>query len=623
MCNIFVSWLSAILLLIQTHPSLASSQGAAINTTLPGLPYPEDAIGTMAVSVAELRTGLCNNGAPALPVAELTISEVHAAFANGILNCSSLVNAYLQRIDSFDTRTGLNAIISLNPDVLNEADRLDRMLKASFSSSPPNSTNGKITPQERLFQQHPLFCVPILVKDNFDVVGMPTTAGSVALAQNYPQKDATVVERLKSAGAIILAKSSMGELALFPIFSVSSLGPGIVRNPYHLGYTPAGSSGGSAAGTAANLALAAIGSDTGNSVRGPASHTALVGLRPSIGLVSRSGMIPLRFDRDTAGPLTRTVEDTARLLTVMQGFDPGDNLTHVLSPHNDSNVNYVRNLTKNGLKGARIGVLAGVENLPESDGEILSQFTEALADLAAAGATIIPDFKIKGNSLGTRDWDVNRNGEGPALGQWFAAGKWQDIWKCSWTIRAGFLEYIQNSTITFPRNLRDLFEQGLYHPAGHQALQLAVHDPVAPSTQDQSPCQCGTLEEDMCRVEFRNNLIKSMNRDHIDAIVYPTWSRPPLMIGKKADGWYEGNNSPMIAPHVGAPAITVPMGYTEAGLPGGLQFLARPFQEAKLLEIAYAYEQFTKKRKPPPLFPECKDPPPQVEGFAALQTAAG
>jgi Asp-tRNA(Asn)/Glu-tRNA(Gln) amidotransferase A subunit family amidase len=560
------SGLLATLLLFHTRPSLASGQGAALNTTLPGLPYPEDAIGTMAISTAKLYSGLCNNGAPPIPVAELTISKVHAAFANGTLNCSSLVNAYLQRIDAFDTRTGLNAILTLNPDVRHEAERLDRMLKVTFPTLPANR-DGTITPQERLFQQYRLFCVPILVKDNFDVVGMPTTAGSVALAHNYPQKDAVVVDRLKSAGAVILAKSSMGELALFPTFSVSSLRPGVVRNPYHLGYTPAGSSGGSAAGTAANLALAAIGSDTGNSVRGPASHTALVGLRPSIGLVSRSGMIPLRFDRDTAGPLTRTVEDTARLLTVMQGFDLGDNLTNILSTHNNANINYVQNLTKNGLQGARIGVLAGIENLPKVDDEIISQFAKALADLAAAGATIIPEFKIKGNSLGTRDWDVNRNGEGPALGQWFAAGKWQDIWKCSWTIRAGFLEYIQNSNstninITFPRDLRDLFEQGLYHPAGHQDLQLAVHDPVVLTTEDESPCQCGTLEEDMCRVEFRNNLIKSMDRDQIDAIVYPTWSRPPLMIGEKGDGWYEGNNSPMIAPHVGAPAITVPMGYT-------------------------------------------------------------
>lgn len=560
--HLFFFGFPAILLLFHTCPSLASGQGAALSTTLPGLPYPENAIGTMAVPVAELRNGLCNTGAPPIPVAELTISEVHGSFANGTLNCSSLVKAYLQRIDAFDTRTGLNAIVTLNPRVLHEAERLDRMLQDTFFQLPATSTNGAITPQEHLFQRYSLFCVPILVKDNFDVVGMPTTAGNVALAQNYPQKNAIVVDRLKSAGAVILAKTSMAELALFPTFSVSSLKPGVVRNPYHLGYTPGGSSAGSAAGTAANLALAAIGSDTGNSVRGPASHTALVGLRPSIGLVSRSGMIPLRFDRDTAGPLARTVEDTARLLTVMQGFDPGDNLTHILSTNNNGNIDFAQNLTKNGLKGARIGVLAGIENLPGSDGEINSQFAKALADLAAAGATIIPEFKIKGNSLGARDWDVNRNGEGPALGQWFAVGKWQNIWKCSWTIRAGFLEYIKNSTIAFPRDLRDLFEQGLYHPAGYQNLQLAVHDPVALFTEDESPCQCGALEEDICRIEFRNNLIESMDRDQIDVIVYPTWSRPPLMIGEKGDGFYDGNNSPMIAPHVGAPAIIEPMGYT-------------------------------------------------------------
>jgi amidase len=562
------------------------ARGAPSDT---GLPYPEDAIGVMAVSVAELREGLCTTGAPPIPVAELTISEAHAAFLNGTLTCSSLVNAYLQRIAAFDARTHLHAILTVNTAAQSEAERLDKLLKASLSQSNKTTaaaaTSSSSLSFAQLLEQYPLFCVPLLVKDNFDVHGMATTAGSIALAENYPQQDARVVERLKSAGAIIIAKSSMGELALFPAFSISSLAPGVVRNPYHLSYTPAGSSGGSAAGTAAGLALASIGSDTGNSVRGPASHTALVGLRPSIGLVSRSGLIPLRFDRDTAGPLTRTVEDAARLLTIMQGFDPGDNLTSIVSTNENENINYVQNLSKDGLKGARIAVLAGLHNLPEPDREIFTLFTNALADLTAAGATIIPNFKITGNSLGTKDWDVNRDGEGPALGQWFAAGKWRDIWKCTFTIRAGFDGYLQNSitstnafnnsgnnsTISdntsisnlFPRNLRELFDRGLYHPVGHQDLQLAVDDPVALSSPDQSPCQCGTLEEDICRVEFRKNLIESMDQGQIDVIVYPTWSRPPLLVGKQGDGYgYDGNNSPMIAPHVGAPAITVPMGYT-------------------------------------------------------------
>jgi amidase len=572
----FLPRFPAILFLLQLRPTLASDNPASSNITLPGLPYPEDSIGVMAVSVADLHNGLCTTGAPPLPVAELTIAEAHAAFGNGTLNCSSLVKAYLQRIAAFDRRTELNSVINVNPKVLVESDRLDRMLKASLptnSSGGSENENGGPPQEQLLFQQYPLFCVPILVKDNFDVLGMPTTAGSVAFTQNFPQKDATVVGRLKSAGAIILGKSSMGEFALFPAFSISSL-TGVVRNPYHLGYTPAGSSGGSAAGIAAGLAMASIGSDTGNSVRGPASHTALVGLRPSIGLVSRSGLIPLRFDRDTAGPLTRTVEDTARLLSVMQGFDRGDNLTQILLPNdNTNNINYVENLNKDGLKGARIGVLANLENLPGTDEEMFSLFTQALEDLEAAGATIVQNFKIQGNSLGSRDWDVNRNGQAAALGQMFAAGKWRDIWLCSWMLRAGLDEYLRNATnstsannnsisATVPRNLREVFQQGLYHPAAHQDLQLAVQDPVALSSGDQAPCQCGTLEEDVCRVEFRNNLIKSMDQGQIDVIIYPTWTRPPLMIGQHGDGFYDGNLSPIIAPHVGAPAITVPMGYT-------------------------------------------------------------
>lgn len=528
------------------------------------LPFRQDATGVMAVSIAEIRTGLCTSGAPPVPVAELTIDTAHALFAQGALNCSSLVNAYLQRITNLDQRTALNAIFTINPAAMGEAAQLDTMLNATLQ----NGAIENVTRQE-LFSNYPLFCVPLLIKDNIDVAGMAATAGSPGLKHNFPIHDATVINRLKASGAIILGKTNLGELALFPSFCVSSLG-GTVRNPYHLSYTPAGSSGGSAAGIAAGFAVAALGTDTGSSVRGPASHTALVGLRPSFGLVSASGVVPLRYNRDAVGPITRSIRDAAVLLSVMQGFDPGDNRTNTLlsTPFPP---NYTKFLDSEGLNGTRIGILRDIANLPGADPEILSLFFAALGDLAAGGAQLVDHFSISGNTLG-KDWDADRDGQGPAVGYWHAAGRWQDLWGCTWPLRSGIDEYlqshkstsqnIQNNTqnSTVPESLASIYQQQLYHPLAERELHAAITEPISPGSKD-SPCGCGPIEADPCRLEFRRNLEESMSMEGIDVLVYPSWNQPPLLIGQKAD-YYDGNNSPFIAPHVGAPAITVPMGFT-------------------------------------------------------------
>lgn len=265
------------------------------------------------------------------------------------------------------------------------------------------------------------------------------------MRNNYPLMDAHVVSQLKAAGAIILGKTNMGELAFFPSFCISSLG-GTVRNPYHLAYTSAGSSGGSAAGIAAGFGIAALGTDTGNSVRGPASHTALVGLRPSLGLVGRSGIVPLRYDRDTVGPLARSVRDAAILLGVMAGQDPGDNFTQPLLKGflipNGTNVSateppprdYLQYLDAQGLKGARIGVFSQILQLPGANAGVLRLFYDALGAMQDAGAILVDDFQIMGNALG-QDWDANRDGEGPALGHWNVGGTWEDLWACQSPLR--------------------------------------------------------------------------------------------------------------------------------------------------------------------------------------------
>lgn len=579
----------------------------------------------MAVSVAEIANGLCITGAPVLPVANLTIASARAALWSGRLNCSGLVAAYINRINAYDQRTGLNSVLTINSQATMEAARMDSMLVHLRSNVLKNGTttfNGS-SPMSSI-PLPPLFCVPLLVKDNYDVAKMPATAGSIGLAGNIPDSDAQVIARLRAAGAIVLAKSNMGEFAFFPSYCVSSIA-GTVRNPYDLGHTPAGSSGGSAAGVAAGFAIAALGTDTGNSVRGPASHTALVGLRPSLGLIGRSGIVPLRFDRDTAGPLARTVADVATLLSVMVGFDPGDNLTTAIATNNITlPIDYTQFLDGGALRGARIGVFRSIADLDGTDPDIAMLFYNALQDMVNAGADLSDDFRIVGNTYGV-DWDANRGGQGPALGFWNVNGTWQDLWACQSPLRIGFDAYMakrNSSNPNVPRTLQSLYNAGLFHPAALDDLSASVNAIAPPDEFSTTPangippgsgakiirgtaCGCGVLSTDFCRVEFRKRLIESMNNDGVDVVIYPTWNMPPLRLGDPGDGYYDGNNSPMIAPHVGAPAITVPMGLTPSGMPAGLQILGRPFDEPTVIKIAYAYEQATRHRTAPELFREC------------------
>src|SRR5471032_2065448 len=236
-------------------------------------------------------------------VEETSIAQIQSAFRDGSLTCRALVEQYLRRIDAYDkTSPALNAIVMTNPDALKTADDLDRRFRQS----------GPVGP---------MHCVPVLVKDNYETVDMPTTAGSLSLNGMMTGKDAFIVKRLRDAGAVMIAKSNMAEFAFSPVETVNSILPGYTRNPYDTSRVTAGSSGGSAAATAANFAAFALGTDTGDSIRGPAAHQALVGLRSTMGLVSRAGVVPLNLAADIAGAVTRTVADTAAVLQVIAGPD--------------------------------------------------------------------------------------------------------------------------------------------------------------------------------------------------------------------------------------------------------------------------------------------------------------
>src|SRR5947208_4234593 len=268
---------------------------------------------------------------------EATIADIQAAFKAKTLTCRMLVQMYLDRIGAYDKKgPALNAIVVINPDALKVADTLD----AKFAQSGPVG---------------PLHCVPLIVKDNYETTDMPTSAGSLSLKGVMSKTDAFQVKKVREAGAIMLAKSNMAEFAFDPMETVNSLLPGYTRNPYALDRVTAGSSGGTAAAVAANFGAVGLGTDTGNSIRGPASHTSLVGIRSTMGLTSRGGIVPLFLDKDIGGPMARTVTDAVAIFDVIAGYDPADPVT--AASQGKRSDSYMKFLDRDGVRGARLGVV--------------------------------------------------------------------------------------------------------------------------------------------------------------------------------------------------------------------------------------------------------------------------
>jgi len=307
--------------------------------------------------------------------AEATIADVQSALRQRRVTCRAVVAGYLARIDEYDKRgPALNAIVLTNPDALAVADSLDRRFAAS-----------------RAFIG-PLHCIPVIVKDNFQTAGLQTTAGTLALRSWIPRDDATMVKRLKDAGAIVLAKSNMAELAFSPYETVSSILPGYTKNPYALDRVTAGSSGGTGAAVAASFGVVGLGTDTGNSIRGPSAHNALVGIRSTMGLTSRDGVVPLNLASDIAGPMARTVTDAVAVFQIVAGYDPNDAVTEAARTRTIPD--YAKALKRDGLKGARIGVLPQAYLTATTDTEVVRVFTRAVAELRRGGATVLDSVVI-------------------------------------------------------------------------------------------------------------------------------------------------------------------------------------------------------------------------------------
>ena len=479
---------------------------------------------------------------------EATIVGTQHALLAGRVTCREIVEGYLARIAAYDQPMRLNSIVVANPEVRSEAAACDREV-----------ATGRL---------RRLTGIAVIVKDNYDTRGLQTTGGSLAMKGFLPAEDATMVRKLREAGALVLAKSNMAEWAFSPYVTMSSIA-GTTRNPYDLERVPAGSSGGTAAAVAASLGEVGLGSDTGNSIRGPSAHNDLVGIRPTIGLVSRDGIIPLFANNDVGGPMARSVADAAAVLTVVAGYDPADPVTALTRGREAED--YTKDLDGAGLRGARIGYFHRYAEEKTADPEVRAVTERALREMRAAGATVVafdlPDYLALTRGLWCGDFAADLN------------------------------QYLTRHPGAPFHSAREIVDSGLYLPYIAEEIRGAVKPPAKGDRR--SPCP--DVYHDPPKIRFRDALLRAMDAAKIDALVYPTWNNPPRKLGDTTSP--AGDNSQVLSPQTGFPAMTVPMGFTHDHLPAGITFLGRAFDEGRLIRLAYGYEQATHHRQPPRLFP--------------------
>ena len=476
-------------------------------------------------------------------VVEKSITQLQAAMAAGQVTSEQLVSLYAARIKAYDQAgPTLNSVIFVNPRAAADARELDRERRERGPRGP-------------------LHGVPVLLKDNFDTADMPTTGGSLALVGVVPAQDAYQVRMLRRAGAVLLGKVNLHELAL-GLTSVSSYG-GQTLNPYDRSRAPGGSSGGSGVATAACFAAFTLGTDTSGSIRIPSSHNSIVGLRPSLGVSSRAGIIPFGHTQDTGGPMARTVEDIALILDATSGYDAADPSTAASSGRLPRT--YVSSLKTGALKRARIGVLTEFFGTASEDGEVAAVVRRAIDEMKMLGATAL-DVAV------------------PDLAKLVAAAN-----LLTQELKFYLGAYLKNAG-GHASSVEDLLESGL-----HSTSLQGILD-IANGTADDYL----SGDDYQARLAARDTLgtavVAMMDANRLDAIVYPTIRRIAPVIG----GAQAGSNAALSA-NTGFPAISVPAGFTSGGFPVGIELIGRPFAEPTLLALAFDYEQATHHRRAPVL----------------------
>ena len=494
--------------------------------------------------------------AQTLEITASTIEDINAAFNNESLTSEQLVELYLSRIEAYDDAgPAINAVLALNGQAVDRARALDAERRAKG-------------PRSRLHG------IPIVLKDNIDTADLPTTAGSSLLAGSLPPDDAFIVQKLRAAGAIILAKVNMSEFGSGG--AMSSLG-GPIRNPHDLERSPLGSSGGTGASIAAAYAQFGLGTDTGGSVRWPSTANGIVGLKPTYGLVSRDGIIPLALSFDMAGPMARNVYDVAAALSVMTGIDPADQAT--VQSKGRIGIDYTEHLDVAALDGARIGM---ARDFLDQDSEVDWIIEASLDVMRGAGATVV--------TVRFPQWLLDANGE------LYTAVRHREF-------RVQIAEYLATLKPKYPKTLAQLIEQATRMTApndngqpnpGRWSLMRREED----SGDLDDPEYQAVREHGLALVRsFIDGLLESKK---LDAIVYPTSPRRPSRIDADSSSRGTRSVSPIrLANLTGFPDLVVPAGFTGNGLPVGISFLGTAFSEPKLLALGYAFEQVTKARRLP------------------------
>jgi amidase len=462
-----------------------------------------------------------------------TVAELQQALSDRTVTSAQLVEAYVERIHTLNSAgPAVNAVRLLNPDAAREAKQLD---------------------EERRHHQlrGPLHGIPVLVKDNIDVRGMPTTAGAMALERSFPRSDAFLVGRLRSAGAIILGKANLTEFANFTTNGMpsgySGLG-GQVLNPYDVSQTPSGSSSGSAVAAATALAAVTVGTETSGSILSPAVANSLVGVKPTVGLVSRTGIVPIAASQDTAGPITRSVADAAALLTAMTGVDAEDPATSTSTP----GIDYTKALSTAALNGARIGVAS----TPTGNQAIV--LNQALDVLRGQGATVV-------------NVTLDTSGLAPSI--------------LTYEFKRDLNAYLARLPADAPmKTLHDVVEFNLAH-ADEGTIKFGQTQLLASDAVE--------LDDPVARAAYEANRDEGIAtaRGRIDAVLQANQLDAILFIGSGSAG---------IGARAQYPSVAVPIGYDPAnGRPIGMTLLGTAYTEARLLSLAYSYEQAAQVWKPP------------------------